>query len=49
MKNTYEATLRLPFGGYVKVTVEADSWNHARQLLAMEYGADRVNNLHQKS
>ena len=49
MMNTYEATIRLPNGGYVKVTVEADNWNHAQQLLAMKYGADRVNNLHQKS
>ncbi len=49
MTNIYEATIRLPNGGYVKVTVEADNWNHAHQLLAMKYGADRVNNLHQKS
>jgi len=49
MTNTYEATVRLPSGGYEKVTAEATSWwNHARQLLEMRYGAGRVQNLHQR-
>lgn len=48
MTRTYEATIRLPSGGYEKVTVEATSWNHARQLLEMQYGAGRVQNLHQR-
>jgi hypothetical protein len=29
-------------------TYEATSWNHARQLLEMRYGAERVQNLHQR-
>jgi hypothetical protein len=49
MKNTYEATITLPRGGYEQVSVEATSWNHARQLLEMQYGAGRVMNLHQRS
>ena len=48
MTNTYEATVRLPSGGYEKVAVQATSWNHARQLLEMQYGAGRVMNLHQR-
>lgn len=48
MTNTYEATVRLPFGGYEKVAVEATSLNHAKQLLEMQYGAGRVQNLHQR-
>ncbi len=48
MTNTYEATIRLPSGGYEKATVEATSWNHALRLLAMQYGAGRVQNLHQR-
>jgi hypothetical protein len=48
MNNTYEATIRLPSGGQEKVTIEASSWNHARQLLELKYGAGRVMNLHQR-
>ena len=48
MTNTYEATIRLPSGGYETVTVEATSWNHARQLLEMLHGPGRVQNLHQR-
>jgi hypothetical protein len=48
MTNTYEATVRLPSGGYEKATVDATSWNHARQLLEMLHGAGRVQNLHQR-
>lgn len=48
MTRTYEATIRLPSGGYEKVTVEATSWNHARQLMEMMHGASRVMNLHQR-
>ena len=48
MTNKHEATIRLPSGGYEKVTVEATSLNHARQMLEMQYGAGRVMNLHQR-
>jgi len=48
MTNNYEATIRLPAGGYEKVSIEASSWNHARQLLEMKYGEGRVQNLHQR-
>lgn len=47
-QNTYEATIRLSGGGLEKVTVMAISLDHARQLLAAQYGAARVMNLHQK-
>lgn len=47
-QNTYEATIKLSGGGLEKVTVKATSWAHARDLLATQYGADRVMNLHQK-
>ena len=47
-QNTYEATIRLPSGGLEKVSIQASNWNHAKQLLAAQYGADRVMNLHQK-
>jgi hypothetical protein len=49
MTNTYEATIRLPAGGYEKVTVSASSLSHARQLLELQYGSDRIINLHQHS
>ena len=49
MKNTYEATITLPRGGYEKVCVEATSWNHARQMLELLYGKGRVMNVHQRS
>ena len=48
MTNKHEATVRLPSGGYEKVTVEATSWNHARQMLEVKYCAGRVMNLHQR-
>lgn len=48
MTNTYEATIRLPAGGYEKVTIEATSWNHARQLLEMKYRGGKVQDLHQR-
>lgn len=47
--NTYEATVKLPPGGLAKVTVQANSTNHARQLLELQYGSGRVINLHQRS
>jgi hypothetical protein len=47
--NTYEATIRLGSSGLQKVTVQADNWNHAKLLLARQYGADSVMNVHQVS
>ncbi len=49
MRNTYQATIRLPSGGLAKVSVEATSLNHARQLLELQYGRGRVFDLHQHS
>lgn len=46
--NTYEATIKLPSGGLDKVTVKASSWNHAKQMLELQFGAGRVMNLAQK-
>ena len=46
--NTYEAVIKLPSGGQTKVTIQSDSWDHARQLLHAQYGANNVMNLHQK-
>lgn len=46
--NIYEATIKLPGGGLQKSTVQADNWDHARKLFAMQYGADKVMNVHQK-
>ena len=46
--NTYEATVKLPEGGYEKVSVTATSWQHARQLLELQYGKGRVMNLTQR-
>jgi hypothetical protein len=46
-QNTYEATIKLPGGGQEKVTVLATSYSNARALLAAQYGADKVMNLHQ--
>ena len=47
-KNTYEATIKLVGGGQQKIELQADSWDHARRLLAMQYGAGNFLNLHQK-
>ncbi len=49
MQNTYQATIRLPSGGLAKVSVEATSLNHARQLLELQYGKGRLMDLHQRS
>ena len=49
MQNTYQATIRLPSAGLAKVSVEATSLSHARQLLELQYGKGRVMNLHQRS
>ncbi|MFN7305458.1 MAG: hypothetical protein ACK5TQ_02620, partial [Acetobacteraceae bacterium] len=49
MQSTYQATIRLPSGGLAKVSVEATSLNHARQLLELQYGKNRVMDLHQRS
>lgn len=46
--NTYEAVIKLPSGGQTKVTIQSDSWDHARQLLHAQYGANNVMNLHQQ-
>ena len=46
--NTYEATVKLPQGGMAKVMVQANSTNHAKQLLELQYGTGRVINLHQR-
>jgi hypothetical protein len=46
--NTYEATVKLPWGGMAKVMVQASSSNHARQILELQYGRGRVMNLHQR-
>lgn len=47
-QNTYEATTRPPGGGPEKMRIMATSWAQARDLLAVQYGEDRVMNLHQK-
>ena len=47
--NTYEATIRLGSSGLQKVTVQANNWDHAKQLLEAQFGRDRVINVHQKS
>lgn len=44
--NTYQATIKVG-SGLQKVTVQASSLNHARQLLEMQYGRSNVMNLHQ--
>lgn len=47
--NTYEATIRLPSGGLLRVSVQADCWQHARELLELQYGQQgRIMNLHQR-
>ena len=46
--NSYEATVKLPQGGMAKVIVNANSTNHAKQLLELQYGKGRVINLHQR-
>ena len=46
--NTYEATVKLPQGGMAKVMVQANSTNHAKQLLELQYGAGRITNLYQR-
>ena len=46
--NTYEATIRVGSGGLVRVTVQADNTDHARQLLEIQYGRGRILNLHQR-
>lgn len=46
--NIYEATVKLPHGGLAKVLVLANSTNHARQLLELQYGKGRVINLNQR-
>ena len=48
MQNTYEATIKVGSSGLEKVTVQATSLNHARQLLELQYGGNRVMNLHQR-
>lgn len=49
MRNTYQATIRLPLGGLAKVQIEATCLCHARQLLELQYGKGRVMDLHQRS
>jgi hypothetical protein len=46
---TFQATIKLPSGGYQTVTIQSDNTNHAQQLLEMQYGKGNVMNLHQKS
>jgi hypothetical protein len=46
--NVYEAIVKLPQGGMAKTMVQANSLNHARQLLELQYGKGRVINLHQR-
>jgi len=46
--NTYEATIRTPSGGLQKVYLQADNWNHAKQLFEMQYGKENVMNVHQR-
>jgi len=46
--STFEAMVRLPNGGQEKVHIQASSWNHAKQLLEMQYGTGRVYNITQK-
>ena len=46
--NTYEATIRLPSGGMLRVSVQADCWQHARELLERQHGRSAVLNLHQR-
>ncbi len=48
MRNTYEATVKLPEGGIAKVMVQANGINHARQLLELQYGKGRVMDIHQR-
>jgi len=38
----YEAQIRTPNGGLVRVTVEADNVQTARQLLEAQYGSDAI-------
>ena len=47
--NIFEATIKLPGGGFQKVIVRSDNGSHARQLLELQYGKGNVINLHQKS
>ena len=46
--NTYVADVRMPEGGVARVTIQANSLSHARQLLELQYGQGRVFNLHQR-
>lgn len=48
MQNTYEATIKLGSSGLQQVTVQASSLSYARQLLELQYGRDRIMNLHQR-
>jgi hypothetical protein len=47
--NTFEAKVKMSGGGYQKVTIQADNWSHAKQLLAAQYGAVNVYDVTQKS
>jgi hypothetical protein len=42
---TWEAIVTLPSGGRQRVTVQADTWYHAKQLFEAQYGASRVSNV----
>ena len=37
-QNTYEGTIRLPNGNSQKITVQADSPDNARAMIAAQYG-----------
>jgi type II secretory pathway component PulF len=38
----YEAQIRTPNGGLIRVRIEAESQQDARQLLEAQYGADAI-------
>lgn len=43
--HTYKAMIKLPSGGRQWVEILANSYNHAKQILDMQYGPGSYNNL----
>ena len=41
----FKATIKLPSNALQKVEIEAENWNNAKQLLAMQYGKENVINV----
>ena len=45
----WEAIVHSPSGGRLRVTVQADTFYHAKQLFEAQYGAGKVTNVRQCS